>query len=172
MCLFSSAVRTLCSHLSQFLALILEVPQAVWGGNCQARTVGGSACAAGACLLWSPGYLVLLLQPLSCFPLGGPFPSSPPSVAGKPAHHIELAQPAGGGDNARWFSRLSKSLFWSSLNVTLALCTILTASCKPSDIDPAWCLIQRSQNLFPPCLDLEARPEINPDQGCVRSCSF
>lgn len=98
------------------------------GGNCQAHMVGGSASAAGACLLWSPGYLVPFLQPLSPFPLQGPFPPSPPSVAGKPAHRIELVQPAGGGGNARWFSRLSTSPFFSSLIVTLALCTMLTDS--------------------------------------------
>lgn len=46
--------------------------------------VEGSASAAGAYLLWSPVYLVPLLHPLSCFPLGGLFPSSSPSVAGKP----------------------------------------------------------------------------------------
>lgn len=57
----------------------------LWG-NCQARIAERSASAAGACLLWIPGFLVLLFQQLSCFLLGGLFPSSPTNVTRKPAH--------------------------------------------------------------------------------------
>lgn len=54
---------------------------------------------------------------------------------------------------------------------TCASC-LLIASCKPPGINPVMCLTQRSQKLFPPCLDLEARPEINPDQCFVHSYSL
>lgn len=54
---------------------------------------------------------------------------------------------------------------------TCASC-LLIASCKPPGINPVMCLTQRSQKLFPPCLDLEARPEINPDQCLMHSYSL
>lgn len=167
MCSFPLLVDTMCSHLSQFLAWRTS---SSLNGNCQAIHIELKAQNLLQkqqiyCLLWSPAYLIPLLHPLSCFSLWGLFPSSSPSVAGKPTCHSV--------GTAIWRRRQCQMVqgiiyrpFCISPRVVLALSTVLThCSLQPP---PALILLGswfKAPNLFPPCSDLVARAEMNPDNA-------
>lgn len=152
LCSFPLLVDTMCSYLSQFLA---------WRTSSSFREIVKhtlswrlSICCRGVSALVSsvPGPSPPSTVPFS---LGGLLPSSSPTVAGGAVgaaiwrrKQCQMAQ----GMIYRPFC-ISPSPEHHPYSLPLAA--------SPS-FGPACCLIQSPQNLLPPCLDLEARAEMNP----------